>query len=63
VAGERQAGLRLASSRAIQKRRTSQFRFPASDVVEVLEKVCAQIGYPGSIRVDEGSDFISRELD
>ncbi len=40
-----------------------QFRFRASDVVEVLERVCAQTGYPGSIPVDQGSEFISRELD
>jgi len=40
-----------------------RFRFRASDVVEVLERVCAQTGYPGSIRVDQGSEFISRELD
>ncbi len=40
-----------------------RFRFRAPDVVEVLERVCAEIGYPGSIRVDQGSEFISRELD
>lgn len=40
-----------------------RFRFRASDVVEVLEQVCAQVGYPGSIRVDQGGIFISRELD
>lgn len=40
-----------------------RFRFRASDVVEVLERVCAEVGYPGSIRVDHGSEFISRELD
>ncbi len=40
-----------------------RFRFRAADVVEVLERVCAQVGYPGSIRVDQGSKFISRELD
>ncbi len=40
-----------------------RFLFKAADVVEVLEQVCAQVGYPGSIRVDQGSEFISRELD
>jgi putative transposase len=40
-----------------------RFRFRASDVVQVLERVCAQVGYPGSIRVDQDSEFISRELD
>lgn len=40
-----------------------RFRFRAPDVVEVLERVCAQVGYPTSIRADNGSEFISRELD
>jgi putative transposase len=40
-----------------------RFRFRAPDVVEVLERVCAEVGYPASIRVDQGSEFISRELD
>lgn len=29
-----------------------RFRFRAPDVVEVLERVCAQVGYPASIRAD-----------
>jgi len=40
-----------------------RFRFRATDVVEELERVCAQVGYPTSIRADNGSEFISRELD
>lgn len=40
-----------------------RFRFRAPDVIEVLERVCAKVGYPASIRVDQGSEFISRELD
>jgi len=40
-----------------------RFRFRAPDVVEVLERVCAQMGRPASIRTDNGSEFISRELD
>lgn len=40
-----------------------RFRFRAPDVVEELERVCAQVGYPTSIRADNGSEFISRELD
>ncbi len=31
--------------------------------MNTLEKVCAQIGYPGTIRVDQGSEFVSRDLD
>lgn len=34
----------------------------ASLTVE-LARVCAEAGYPTSIRVDQGSEFISRELD
>ena len=28
-----------------------------------MERVCRQVGYPQSIRVDQGSEFISRDLD
>ena len=34
-----------------------RFSFRAPDVVEVLELVCGEIGYPASIRVDQGSEF------
>ena len=40
-----------------------RFRFRAPDVIDVLKRVCAETGYPTSIRVDQGSEFISRELD
>ncbi len=40
-----------------------QFSFRAPDVIDVLERVCTEMGYPASIRVDQGSEFISRELD
>jgi putative transposase len=32
-------------------------------VIDVLERVCSEVGYPASIRVDQGSEFISRDLD
>jgi putative transposase len=32
-------------------------------VVATLERICRQHGYPGSIRVDQGSEFVSRDLD
>lgn len=40
-----------------------RLRFRAPDVIEVLERVGAEIGLPGTIRVDQGSEFISRDLD
>lgn len=40
-----------------------RFAGRGEDVVQTLERVCAQIGYPSTIRVDNGSEFISRGLD
>jgi len=40
-----------------------RFSYKGRDVVETLERVCQQVGYPKSIRVDQGSEFISRDLD
>ncbi|QXF12238.1 IS3 family transposase [Sphingopyxis terrae subsp. terrae] len=40
-----------------------RFRFRAPDVVEMLERVCGQVGYPASIWADSGIEFISCELD
>lgn len=40
-----------------------RFTYLGADVVQTLEKVCRQIGYPQTIRVDNGSEFISRDLD
>lgn len=40
-----------------------RLRFRAPDVVEVLERVGAEIGLPQTIRVDQGSEFVSRDLD
>ena len=33
------------------------------DVVATLERVCSRIGYPKTIRVDQGPEFISRDMD
>lgn len=32
-------------------------------MVTALEKICQTSGYPQSIRVDQGSEFISKDLD
>src|SRR5947208_5514215 len=40
-----------------------RFTFRGADVVEVLERVCRQVGFPATIRVDQGTEFVSRDLD
>lgn len=40
-----------------------RFAYRGEDVVDTLELVCKRIGYPKTIRVDNGSEFISRDLD
>ncbi len=40
-----------------------KFSYRAEDVVATLERVCATTGYPRTIRVDQGSEFVSRDLD
>jgi putative transposase len=40
-----------------------RFSYRAEDVVGALERVCASIGYPKTIRVDQGSEFVSRDMD
>lgn len=40
-----------------------RFSYRGEDVVATLDRVCAHIGYPGTIRVDQGSQFVSRDLD
>lgn len=41
----------------------ARFNWRGTDVVDVLERVCKQLGYPKSIRVDQGPEFISKDLD
>jgi putative transposase len=40
-----------------------RFTFRGADVVEVLERVRPQVGFPATIRVDQGTEFVSRDLD
>ena len=40
-----------------------RFSFRGADVVKVLERVGREIGLPASIRVDQGTEFVSRDLD
>ena len=37
--------------------------YRGSDVVETLERVAVEIGYPKTIRLDYGTEFVSKELD
>jgi len=40
-----------------------RFSYRGEDVVATLDRVCSDIGYPKTIRVDNGSEFISRDMD
>jgi putative transposase len=40
-----------------------RFSYRAEDVVRTLEEVCSRTGDPKMIRVDQGSEFVSRDLD
>jgi transposase InsO family protein len=37
--------------------------FRGADVVEVLERVGRQVGFPATIRADQGTEFVSRDLE
>jgi putative transposase len=40
-----------------------KFSYQAEDVVATLERVCFKIDYPKTIRVDQGAELVSRDLD
>ena len=40
-----------------------RFSFCGADVVKILEDVGRQLGFPKAIRVDQGTEFVSRDLD
>jgi putative transposase len=41
----------------------ARFNFRGADVVDVLEQIGQTHGLPQSIRVDQGTEFVSRDLD
>ena len=41
----------------------ARFAYRGEDVVRTLDHTCRRTGYPKRIRVDQGSEFISRDLD
>ncbi len=41
----------------------ARFSYRGKDVVATLERVCIRTGYPATIRVDQGSEFISKGMD
>jgi putative transposase len=40
-----------------------RFNFRGPDVVEILEEIGRQVGFPKAIWVDQGTDFVSCDLD
>jgi transposase InsO family protein len=40
-----------------------RFNFRGPDVAEILEEVGRRVGFPKAIRVDQGTEFVSRDLD
>ncbi len=41
----------------------AKFSYRGEDVVVPLDQVCLQTGYPKTIRVDQGREFVSRDMD
>ena len=41
----------------------ARYSYRGEDVVQTMERIYAQTGYPKMIRVDQGSEFISRDLE
>lgn len=40
-----------------------RFTFRGADVAQVLERTCKEERFPAAIRVDQGTEFVSRDLD
>lgn len=41
----------------------ARFSYRGEDVVATLDRTCRKVGYPQTIRVDNGSEFVSRDMD
>lgn len=41
----------------------ARLTYRGEDVVRTLGEACRRVGYPKTIRVDQGSEFVSRDLD
>jgi putative transposase len=41
----------------------ARYSYRSEDVVATLDRVCGKIGSPRMIRVDQGSEFVSRDMD
>lgn len=41
----------------------ARFSYRGEDVLATLDRVCRRTGYPKTIRVDRGSEFLSRDMD
>ncbi len=40
-----------------------RYGYRGEDVVATLDRVCRTAGYPKTIRVEQGSEFVSRDMD
>ena len=40
-----------------------RYNYRGENVVATLDRVCREVGYPATIRVDNGSEFVSRDMD
>ena len=43
--------------------RPHRFGYKAADVAEILDRICRDVGTPNVIRVEQGLEFISHDLD
>lgn len=39
------------------------YRYRGEDVVATLDRVCRKVGYPKTIRADQGNEFASQDMD